>query len=327
MAGSGHAVRGDPRCQGGDPCAPTHVRGRGRRRRGDVDPRAGPGPFLRTASATTSPSIPGLKRLPAYVVSSTVPLEQKPEKPSRSPSSGSRPTAPMAALTGASPWMSPTRAAYSSWPASSARTAPPCARPRWPGPVGGRSAAATRRERRPRGCSLKVATSSTGPRSVMGMRSAVLLVVGARVRGAIQRNAAFLAGLSRVATAVMFVALVGAVVTLGWRAGAAWGAPPMLGAHSRPANHSPRSRIPLQQVPDGRRGAAGRAGSDGRRRPPRGGWRGATRTCRRAPPAPTSPRPGRGCRPPGRCSSRAKCARSRSRSASEVALLGARSIS
>ena len=68
---------------------------------------------------------------------------------------------------------------------------------------------------------------STGPCSVMGCGAPVLPVVGLAFAGLSSGTLAFLAGLSRVATAVMFVALVGAVVMLGWRAGAVWGAPPM----------------------------------------------------------------------------------------------------
>jgi hypothetical protein len=151
----------DPRCQGGDPCAPTHVRGRGRRRRGDVDPRAGLVLSLARRPVDYFTFNPWLKRLPAYVVSSTVPLEQKLEK------------LPALALFwfssdspyGGTDWgfaVDVTDAGrILSWPASSARTSPSSRTAARPGSVGGRSARQAPERRR--GMLASVVGLSTGP--------------------------------------------------------------------------------------------------------------------------------------------------------------------
>jgi hypothetical protein len=65
---------------------------------------------------------------------------------------------------------------------------------------------------------------STGPCSVMGCGAPVIPVVGLAFAGLSSGTLAFLAGLSRVTTALVFVALVGAVAYLGWRAGEPRGA-------------------------------------------------------------------------------------------------------
>jgi hypothetical protein len=61
---------------------------------------------------------------------------------------------------------------------------------------------------------------STGPCSVVGCGAPVLPVVGLAFAGLTSGTLAFLASLSRVATTVVFLALVGSVAYLGWRAGA-----------------------------------------------------------------------------------------------------------
>jgi hypothetical protein len=68
---------------------------------------------------------------------------------------------------------------------------------------------------------------STGPCSVMGCGAPVIPVVGLAVAGLSSGTLAFLAGLSRVATGLMLVGLVGAVALLAWRAGAAGSYPTM----------------------------------------------------------------------------------------------------
>ena len=61
---------------------------------------------------------------------------------------------------------------------------------------------------------------STGPCSVVGCGAPVLPVVGLAFAGLTSGTLAVLASLSRVATTVVFVALVACVAYLGWRAGA-----------------------------------------------------------------------------------------------------------
>jgi hypothetical protein len=169
---------------------------------------------------------PWLKRLPAYVVSSTIPLEQKLEKlpalalfwfSSDSPYGGTdwgfavdvtdaARILLLAALFGA----------YFALLAHGRR---------------GRSSSAGGRLATQRGGIAGMLASvvglSTGPCSVMGCGAPVIPVVGLAFAGLSSGTLAFLASLSRVATVVMFVALVGAVVTLGWRAGSLEGSPPM----------------------------------------------------------------------------------------------------
>ena len=60
---------------------------------------------------------------------------------------------------------------------------------------------------------------STGPCSVMGCGAPVIPVVGLAFAGLSSGTLAFLASLSRVTTALVFVALAVAVVALGWRTG------------------------------------------------------------------------------------------------------------
>jgi hypothetical protein len=169
---------------------------------------------------------PWLKRLPAYVVSSTIPLEQKLEKlpalalfwfSSDSPYGGTDwgfavdvtdavRILLLAGLFGA--YFALLAHGRAGRTTSAAR------------------ALATRRTG-VAGMLASVVGLSTGPCSVMGCGAPVLPVVGLAFAGLSSGTLAFLAGLSRVATAVMFVALVGAVVALGWRAGAARRSPPM----------------------------------------------------------------------------------------------------
>jgi hypothetical protein len=60
---------------------------------------------------------------------------------------------------------------------------------------------------------------STGPCSVMGCGAPVIPVVGLAFAGLSSGTLAFLASLSRVTTALVFVALAAAVLYLGWRTG------------------------------------------------------------------------------------------------------------
>jgi hypothetical protein len=180
---------------------------------------------------------PWLKRLPAYVVSSTIPLEQKLEKlpalalfwfSSDSPYGGTdwgfavdltdaARILLLAALFGA----------YFALLAHSRR---------------GRSSSAGGRLATQRsgiaGMLASVVGLSTGPCSVIGCGAPVIPVVGLAFAGLSSGTLAFLASLSRVATVVMFVALVGAVVTLGWRAGSLESSPP------RPARTPVRRTAP-----------------------------------------------------------------------------------
>lgn len=169
---------------------------------------------------------PWLKRLPAYVVSSTVSLEQKLEKlpalalfwfSSDSPYGGTDwGFAVDVTDAGRILLLAGLFGAYFALLAHGRAGRAPSAA----------GALATRRSG-VAGMLASVVGLSTGPCSVMGCGAPVLPVVGLAFAGLSSGTLAFLAGLSRVATAVMFVALVGAVVTLGWRAGAAWDAPPM----------------------------------------------------------------------------------------------------
>jgi hypothetical protein len=204
-----------------------------------------PGMFLGVAAAVVAMSIlgpvlvlslarrpvdfftfnPWLKRLPAYVVSSTVPLEQKVEKlpalalfwfSSDSPYGGTEwGFAVDVTDAGRVLLLAGLFGAYFALLAQGrAGRAPPSAGARVPR----RSGVA--------GMLASVVGLSTGPCSVMGCGAPVLPVVGLAFAGLSSGTLAFLAGLSQVATVAMFVALVGAVVALGWRAGAAW-APPI----------------------------------------------------------------------------------------------------
>lgn len=161
---------------------------------------------------------PWLKRLPAYVVSSTIPFEQKLEKlpalalfwfSSDSPYGGTDwgfavdvtdagRILLVAALFGAYFALLAHRRADRVAPATGAL-------------VTRRSGVA--------GMLASVVGLSTGPCSVMGCGAPVIPVVGLAFAGLSSGTLAFLAGLSRVATMLMLVGLVSAVVLLGWRAG------------------------------------------------------------------------------------------------------------
>lgn len=161
---------------------------------------------------------PWLKRLPAYVVSSTIPLEQKLEKlpalalfwfSSDSPYGGTdwgfavdvtdaARILLLAALFGAYFALLAHGRADRAAPAT--------------------GALATRRSG-VAGMLASVVGLSTGPCSVMGCGAPVIPVVGLAFAGLSSGTLAFLAGLSRVATVLMLVGLVVAVVLLGWRAG------------------------------------------------------------------------------------------------------------
>ena len=161
---------------------------------------------------------PWLKRLPAYVVSSTIPFEQKLEKlpalalfwfSSDSPYGGTdwgfavdvtdaARILLLAALFGAYFALLAHGRADRAAPAT--------------------GALATRRSG-VAGMLASVVGLSTGPCSVMGCGAPVIPVVGLAFAGLSSGTLAFLAGLSRVATVLMLVGLVVAVVLLGWRAG------------------------------------------------------------------------------------------------------------
>ena len=163
---------------------------------------------------------PWLKRLPAYVVSSTIPLEQKLEKlpalalfwfSADSPYGGTdwgfavdvtdvARILLLAALFGAYFALVAQRRAALETGALAARR----------GGVAGVLAS--------------VVGLSTGPCSVMGCGAPVIPVVGLAFAGLSSGTLAFLASLSRVGTLLVFLALASAVVVLGWRAGAARGA-------------------------------------------------------------------------------------------------------
>jgi hypothetical protein len=169
---------------------------------------------------------PWLKRLPAYIVSSTIPLEQKVEKlpalalfwfSSDSPYGGTDWGFAVDVTDAARILL--LAALFGAYFALLAH-----GRAGWNAPAAG--TLATRRTG-VAGMLASIVSLSTGPCSVMGCGAPVLPVVGLAFAGLSSGTLAFLAGLSRVATAVMFVALVGAVVALGWRAGAARRSPPM----------------------------------------------------------------------------------------------------
>jgi len=162
---------------------------------------------------------PWLKRLPAYVASSTIPLEQKLEKlpalalfwfSADSPYGGTdwgfavdvtdvARILLLAALFGAYFALVAQRRA--------AR-----------GPL--ESGALAARRGGVAGMLASVVGLSTGPCSVMGCGAPVIPVVGLAFAGLSSGTLAFLASLSRVGTLLVFAALLAAVVTLGWRAGA-----------------------------------------------------------------------------------------------------------
>lgn len=161
---------------------------------------------------------PWLKRLPAYVVSSTIPLAQKLEKlpalalfwfSADSPYGGTdwgfavdvTDTARILLLA----------ALFGAYFALVAR------RRAERGPVGTGTLAARRGG--VAGMFASVVGLSTGPCSVMGCGAPVIPVVGLAFAGLSSGTLAFLASLSRIGTFVVFATLVGAVVTLGWRAG------------------------------------------------------------------------------------------------------------
>jgi hypothetical protein len=163
---------------------------------------------------------PWLKRLPAYVVSSTIPLEQKLEK------------LPALALFwfsadspyGGTDWgfaVDVTDAARILLLAAlfGAYFALVAQRRARRGPAGTGTLAARRGG--VAGMFASVVGLSTGPCSVMGCGAPVLPVVGLAFAGLSSGTLAFLASLSRVTTLLMFVALLAAVVALGWRAGEA----------------------------------------------------------------------------------------------------------
>ncbi len=161
---------------------------------------------------------PWLKRLPAYVVSDTIPLEQKLEK------------LPALALFwfsadspyGGTDWgfaVDVTDVARILFLAAlfGAYFALVARRRAERGPAGTGTAAARRGG--VAGMFASVVGLSTGPCSVMGCGAPVLPVVGLAFAGLSSGTLAFLASLSRVTTLLMFVALLAAVVALGWRVG------------------------------------------------------------------------------------------------------------
>jgi hypothetical protein len=167
---------------------------------------------------------PWLKRLPAYVLSPAIPLDQKLEKlpalalfwfSSDSPYGGTEwgfavditdvaRILLLAGLFGAYFALLARRREE-----STARSA---------------ALAATRRGGIA-GMLTSVVGLSTGPCSVMGCGAPVLPVVGLAFAGLSSGTLAFLAGLSRVTTLLVFLALAAAVVILGWQTGQARGAP------------------------------------------------------------------------------------------------------
>jgi len=167
---------------------------------------------------------PWLKRLPAYVLSPTIPLEQKLQKlpalalfwfSSDSPYGGTEwgfavdvtDVARILLLAGL----------FGAYFALLARR-------REASPARSAGLAATRRGGIA-GMLTSVVGLSTGPCSVMGCGAPVLPVVGLAFAGLSSGTLAFLAGLSRVTTLLVFLALAAAVVILGWQTGPAPGAP------------------------------------------------------------------------------------------------------
>ncbi len=181
---------------------------------------------------------PWLKRLPAYVVSPTIPVAQKLEKlpalalfwfSSDSPYGGTEwgfavdvtDVARILLLAGL----------FGAYFALLARR-------RAALPLREAGMAAATRRGGVAGMLTSVLGLSTGPCSVMGCGAPVLPVVGLAFAGLSSGTLAFLAGLSRVTTLLVFLALAAAVVVLGWQAGQARDAAATPGAHSRPANDS-----------------------------------------------------------------------------------------
>jgi hypothetical protein len=176
---------------------------------------------------------PWLKRLPAYVLSPTIPLAQKLQKlpalalfwfSSDSPYGGTEwgfavdvtDVARILLLAGL----------FGAYFALLARRRETSA-------ARGLGLAATRRGGIA-GMLTSVVGLSTGPCSVMGCGAPVLPVVGLAFAGLSSGMLAFLAGLSRVTTLLVFLALATAVVILGWQTG------PPRGAPATPA----RTRVP-----------------------------------------------------------------------------------
>ena len=161
---------------------------------------------------------PWLKRLPAYVVSSTIPLEQKLEKlpalalfwfSSDSPYGGTDWGFAVDVTDAARILL--LAALFGAYFALLAHGRADRAAPATGALVTRRSGVA--------GMLASVVGLSTGPCSVMGCGAPVIPVVGLAFAGLSSGTLAFLAGLSRVATVLMLVGLVVAVVLLGWRAG------------------------------------------------------------------------------------------------------------
>lgn len=164
---------------------------------------------------------PWLKRLPAYVVSPTIPVAQKLEKlpalalfwfSSDSPYGGTEwgfavdvtDVARILLLAGL----------FGAYFALLARR-------RAALPLREAGMAAATRRGGVAGMLTSVLGLSTGPCSVMGCGAPVLPVVGLAFAGLSSGTLAFLAGLSRVTTLLVFLALTAAVVVLGWQAGQA----------------------------------------------------------------------------------------------------------
>ena len=167
---------------------------------------------------------PWLKRLPAYVLSPTIPLAQKLEKlpalalfwfSSDSPYGGTEWGFAVDVTDGARiVLLACLFGAYFTL----------LARRRETSPVRGAGGAATRRGG-VAGMLTSVVGLSTGPCSVMGCGAPVLPVVGLAFAGLSSGTLAFLAGLSRVTTLLVFLALAAAVLVLGWQTGQPRGAP------------------------------------------------------------------------------------------------------
>jgi hypothetical protein len=167
---------------------------------------------------------PWLKRLPAYVLSPTIPLGQKLEK---------LPVLALFWFSADSPYGG-TEWGFAVDVTDVARILllaglfgayfALLARRRMATPARGASMPATRRGG-VAGMLTSVVGLSTGPCSVMGCGAPVLPVVGLVFAGLSSGTLAFLASLSRVTTLLVFVALAAAVVTLGWQTGEAGGAP------------------------------------------------------------------------------------------------------
>ena len=161
---------------------------------------------------------PWLKRLPAYVVSPSIPLAQKLEKlpalalfwfSSDSPYGGTdwgfavdvTDAARILLLAGL----------FGAYFALLAHRRAGPARSTTGSGAGRRSGVA--------GMLASVVGLSTGPCSVMGCGAPVIPVVGLAFAGLSSGTLAFLAGLSRVGTLLVFLALVAGVAVLGWQTG------------------------------------------------------------------------------------------------------------